>query len=222
MNIIALYDKLEKLAARLPTSCHRPILRELGPSGPSFCTQRAPRLLLLGDRAASRSELVNALFGEDVADLGEDHLQDGTWQLFASPVANSACSTAAARSAPSTVRVRSRWSLRMFAFSSTPASAPTAELDEDVLRARGIYQSSLGSSAPPVIGVACGMSSEILARGSGEHAEHGARRGQSLPRPHARLVRASRSAKRKSIGSPPPSPPSCPMRQSSKWRGSPA
>src|SRR4051794_8194516 len=38
----------------------------------------------MGDRAGSRSELVNALFGQRVAETGEDHLQDRTWQVFAS------------------------------------------------------------------------------------------------------------------------------------------
>lgn len=84
MNIFALYDKLEKLAERLPSQLQHPILREIRPIRTLFLQQRAPRILLLGDRAGSRSELVNALFGQTVAETGEDHLQDRTWQVFAS------------------------------------------------------------------------------------------------------------------------------------------
>src|SRR6476659_6877430 len=61
VNIITLYDKLEKLVARLPQPLQSPILREVRPIKTLFLHQRAPRILLLGDRAASRSELINAL-----------------------------------------------------------------------------------------------------------------------------------------------------------------
>jgi uncharacterized protein (DUF697 family) len=84
VNILSLYEKLEKLAERLPSQLQHPILREIGPIKTLFLQQRAPRILLMGDRARSRSELVNALFGQHVAETGEDHLQDRTWQVFAS------------------------------------------------------------------------------------------------------------------------------------------
>jgi uncharacterized protein (DUF697 family) len=84
VNISTLYEKLEKLADRLPSQLQHPLLREIRPIRMLFLQQRAPRILLLGDRAGSRSELVNSLFGRPVAEAGEDYLQDRTWQLFAS------------------------------------------------------------------------------------------------------------------------------------------
>jgi uncharacterized protein (DUF697 family) len=85
VNISSLYEKLEKLVSHLPEPLQSPILREVRPIKTLFLQQRAPRILLLGDRGASRSGFVNALFGEAVAEPGEDHLQDGSWQLFSSP-----------------------------------------------------------------------------------------------------------------------------------------
>ena len=85
MNLLSLYEKLESLVQRLPESLQSPILREITPIKSLFLLQRPPRILLLGDRAASRTELVNALFGTGVAHATEDHLQDGTWQVFSKP-----------------------------------------------------------------------------------------------------------------------------------------
>ncbi len=85
MNLLSLYEKLESLVQRLPESLQSPILREITPIKSLFLLQRPPRILLLGDRAASRTELVNALFGAEVAYATEDHLQDGSWQVFTMP-----------------------------------------------------------------------------------------------------------------------------------------
>lgn len=83
MNFLTVYDKLEKLVLRLPESLQLPVLREIRPLKTLFLHQRAPRILLLGDRAASRGEVINLLTGAETAAPSEDHLQDGTWQLFA-------------------------------------------------------------------------------------------------------------------------------------------
>jgi uncharacterized protein (DUF697 family) len=85
VNLLSLYEKLESLVQRLPESLQSPILREITPIKSLFLLQRPPRILLLGDRAASRTALVNALFGSEVAHVSEDHLQDGTWQVFSRP-----------------------------------------------------------------------------------------------------------------------------------------
>lgn len=73
---------MERLVGKLPESLQVPIIREIHPLKALFLHQRPPRILLLGDRAASRSALVNALFSRTVSEATEDHLQDGTWQLF--------------------------------------------------------------------------------------------------------------------------------------------
>jgi uncharacterized protein (DUF697 family) len=82
MNLLSIYEKLEKLVQKLPERLQHPILREITPIKAVFLHGRAPRLLLLGDRAASRAALVNGLFGAEVAEPPEDYLQDGAWQLF--------------------------------------------------------------------------------------------------------------------------------------------
>ncbi|MHA3773734.1 YcjF family protein [Verrucomicrobiota bacterium sgz303538] len=82
MNLLSLYDKLERLVQRLPQPLQSPILREISPIKTLFLQKRPPRLLLIGDRAASRTELVNALFATEVAEPSEDYVQSGSWQLF--------------------------------------------------------------------------------------------------------------------------------------------
>ena len=79
---LSLYEKLEALVQRLPEGLRAPILREITPIKTLFLLQRPPRIVLLGDRAASRTALVNALFGADVAREGEDAVQSASWQPF--------------------------------------------------------------------------------------------------------------------------------------------
>jgi uncharacterized protein (DUF697 family) len=79
---LSLYEKLEALVQRLPEGLRAPILREITPIKTLFLLQRAPRIVLLGDRAASRTALINAIFGTAVARDGEDALQSASWQAF--------------------------------------------------------------------------------------------------------------------------------------------
>lgn len=85
MNLLAFYEKIESLVQRLPQPLQSPILREITPIKTLFLQQRPPRLLLIGDRASSRTEIVNALFAAEVAEASEDHVQSGNWQLFSRP-----------------------------------------------------------------------------------------------------------------------------------------
>jgi uncharacterized protein (DUF697 family) len=80
---LSLYEKLEGLVQRLPEGLRTPILREITPIKTLFLLQRPPRLVLLGDRRASRTALVNALFGSTVARGEEDAVQTASWQEFA-------------------------------------------------------------------------------------------------------------------------------------------
>ncbi len=80
---LSIYEKLESLVQRLPEGLRGPILREITPIKTLFLLQRPPRIVLLGDRAASRTALVNALFGEAIARPDEDALQSAAWQEFA-------------------------------------------------------------------------------------------------------------------------------------------
>jgi uncharacterized protein (DUF697 family) len=82
MTLLAVYEKVEGLLKRLPEGLHRPILRELEPLKTLFLEQRAPRLVLLGDRSVSRAALVNRLYDGDAARPTEDIAQSGTWENF--------------------------------------------------------------------------------------------------------------------------------------------
>lgn len=83
MNLLALYEKLEALLRKLPDSMHQPILREIEPLKTLFLQQRPPRLVLLGERDASRAEIVNAIFGDALASASDDAHQSGAWDAFA-------------------------------------------------------------------------------------------------------------------------------------------
>ncbi len=82
MNLLNLYEKLEHFVQKLPQPLQSPILREITPIKTLFLQQRAPRILLFGDRTASRSSLANALFGHAVAHGAEDHVQVADWELY--------------------------------------------------------------------------------------------------------------------------------------------
>ena len=79
---LSLYEKLESLVHRLPEGLRAPILREITPVKTLFLLQRPPRVVLLGERAASRTALVNALFGSAIAHPDEDAVQSAAWQDF--------------------------------------------------------------------------------------------------------------------------------------------
>ncbi len=81
-SFLSLYEKLEKLVQRLPDALQQPILREITPIKTLFLLQREPRIVLLGSGGAGKVELVNALFGSEVAQPGEENLCDGRWQTL--------------------------------------------------------------------------------------------------------------------------------------------
>ena len=66
MNILQLYDKLEKLVAKLPAPLQKPILHEITPIKNLFLCRRPPRLALLGEGGAARAAVSErAVRGED-------------------------------------------------------------------------------------------------------------------------------------------------------------
>ncbi len=156
MSISAVYDKLEKLVERLPKALQSPILREVRPIKTLFLAQRPPRLLLLGDRAASRSTVVNALFGEAAAHQDEDHLQDGTWQLFASGRGKLRMLDARRPVAPGMVRRALAAEAPDLCLFLRAGSRAVAEQEEDQQRVREFFGATLsgGGLEVPVIGVA--------------------------------------------------------------------
>src|SRR4030095_4992474 len=79
---LALYEKLEKLVQRLPESLQHAILREITPLKTLFLLQRAPRLVLLGERSCGKASLINAIYGEEILSSDEEMLHDGVWQTL--------------------------------------------------------------------------------------------------------------------------------------------
>jgi uncharacterized protein (DUF697 family) len=79
-RILALYEKLERLVARLPGPLQKPILAELEPVKKLFLLQRVPRIVLLGQRGAGRAHLVNAFFNAEVLRPNEDQDDARGWQ----------------------------------------------------------------------------------------------------------------------------------------------
>jgi len=83
MNLLQLYDKLEKLVGKLPTALQGPILHEITPVKSLFLARRPPRLALLGEGGAARADLLNALFGAAVA--GADDPEHTGWNDLKKP-----------------------------------------------------------------------------------------------------------------------------------------
>ncbi|MDB6152054.1 MAG: hypothetical protein JWL90_507 [Chthoniobacteraceae bacterium] len=81
-TFLSLFIKLEHLVQRLPEALQQPILREITPIKTLFLLQRAPRLVLVGDRSASKADFLNALFGDEALRKEEESLRDGFWQTF--------------------------------------------------------------------------------------------------------------------------------------------
>lgn len=79
-SFLPLCEKLESLAQRLPEALRQPILGEITPIKRLFVLQRPPRLVILGERAAHKAQLLNALFGSEVLPPPEESLHDGAWQ----------------------------------------------------------------------------------------------------------------------------------------------
>ncbi len=65
MNLLQLYDKLEKLVGMLPSALQKPILHEITPVKNLFLARRAPRLALIGEGGRA---LLDTLFGANWLD----------------------------------------------------------------------------------------------------------------------------------------------------------
>ena len=66
-SLLQLSERLEKFISKLPAALQRPILQELVPLKDLFLRQRAPRIVVAGDPAASSAGLFNAIFTAPVA-----------------------------------------------------------------------------------------------------------------------------------------------------------
>ena len=86
-SALHLFERLEGLVGKLPGSLQKPILQEIVPLKDLFLKQRAPRLVLTGDPAASSAGLFNAIFTAPVAPFAQASTADTVptaagWQDF--------------------------------------------------------------------------------------------------------------------------------------------
>ena len=86
-SFLQVFEKLESFAGRLPGALQKPILQEVTPLKDLFLRQRAPRLVLAGDAAASSAALFNAIFAAPVAPFAREDAADKAppaagWQDF--------------------------------------------------------------------------------------------------------------------------------------------
>ena len=86
-SFLHLFDKLEGLVGKLPSSLQKPILQEIVPLKDLFLRQRAPRLVLVGDPEASSAGLFNAIFTAPIAPFAQASAADAMpaaagWQDF--------------------------------------------------------------------------------------------------------------------------------------------
>ncbi len=86
-TLLHLSERLEGFIGKLPAALQKPILQELVPLKDLFLRQRAPRIVLTGDPAASSAGLFNAIFTAPVAPFADAAAADavpsaGGWQDF--------------------------------------------------------------------------------------------------------------------------------------------
>ena len=82
MKLLQIYEKVERMVQRLPETLQRPILREITPIKTLFLLQRPPRVALLGERSASRADLLNGIFRSEVDQESSEIIHDGMWQAI--------------------------------------------------------------------------------------------------------------------------------------------
>ncbi len=71
-SFLQLVERMEGFVGKLPGALQKPILQEVTPLKDLFLRQRAPRIVLTGNPAASSAGLFNAIFGAPVAPFAAD------------------------------------------------------------------------------------------------------------------------------------------------------
>src|SRR6266704_649299 len=79
-TLLALYEKLETLIAKLPGPLQNAVMNELKPIKQIFLSQRLAHLVLLGDPGADASSLFSALLSNDLRMVAPQ--QDAGWVTY--------------------------------------------------------------------------------------------------------------------------------------------
>ncbi len=141
---------------KLPDSLQHPILREINPIKTMFLQKRPPKVLLLGDRTASRTALANALFSEPVAKADEDHVQVGNWQLFSHGHGRMRILDARRPAAPALLKRALETDapdICLFLHSEPRAAEDLAADFDQARQVIDLLRAKNGTAVPPIIGV---------------------------------------------------------------------
>jgi len=79
-TLLAIYQRIEALIAKLPGPLQNAVMKELNPIKQIFLSQRLARIVLLGDPGADVSALFSALLGSDLRMV--DPQQDANWITY--------------------------------------------------------------------------------------------------------------------------------------------
>src|SRR5262249_18990509 len=79
-TLLAIYQKIEALIAKLPGPLQHAVINELKPIKQIFLSQRLAQIVLLGDPAADASALFSALLGNDLKMVGAQ--QNANWITY--------------------------------------------------------------------------------------------------------------------------------------------
>lgn len=83
-EIIESIQRLEELLGKVPEPVARTTRKQIEELRKLLLEQRAPRFALVGRRGSGKSSLINAIFGEEIAEVGHEKAQTGrgTWWSF--------------------------------------------------------------------------------------------------------------------------------------------
>ncbi|MBA2661185.1 MAG: 50S ribosome-binding GTPase [Bradymonadaceae bacterium] len=76
-EIIESIQRLEELLAKVPDPVAKDVRKQIEELRKLLLEQRAPRFALVGRRGSGKSSLINAIFGEPVAEVGHEKAQTG-------------------------------------------------------------------------------------------------------------------------------------------------
>jgi uncharacterized protein (DUF697 family) len=79
-TLLAIYQRIEALIAKLPGPLQNAVMKELNPIKQIFLSQRLARIVLLGDPGADASALFSALLSSDLGMV--DPQQDASWITY--------------------------------------------------------------------------------------------------------------------------------------------
>ena len=79
-TLLAIYQRIEALIAKLPRPLQNAVMKELNPIKQIFLSQRLARIVVLGDPGADASALFSALLGSDLRMV--DPQQDANWITY--------------------------------------------------------------------------------------------------------------------------------------------